>query len=89
MPPSRKRPVLLLPDAEQELKGIYDPVYTEIVDKIRLLAEFPEMSRPLANALRGWRSLNVRMFTILYRPTARGIEIGYVRHAKRRPLHLQ
>jgi plasmid stabilization system protein ParE len=78
--------VVLLPQAEQDLDDIVDPVLGRILRRLRLLERFPEMGAPMMGPFTGYRSTTVAMFRIVYRLLPRGIvEIAYVRHCRRAP----
>ena len=82
-----KRRILMLPQAESDLRMVADPVYSEICSRIQLLAEFPELGPKVPAATPGWRALHVRMFRIIYRVKPRDIEIVFVRHCARGDSH--
>lgn len=78
--------VVLLPQAQEDLDEIYDPVLSRIVRRLRLLEELPEMGAPMIGPLAGYRSTIVAMFRIMYRLLPRGvIEVAYVRNCRRAP----
>jgi len=74
------------PGAAADLDQIYEPVFSEVVERLALLRSFPEMGVPMPGRFVGWRCTTVRMFRVIYRITRRGIEVAYVRHCKRRPV---
>lgn len=78
-----KRRILILPQAAEDLRSIYDPLYSEICHRIRLLAEYPEMGKTLPSQTPGWRATRVGVFRIVYRVKPRDIEIVFVRHCAR------
>lgn len=80
---ARPRQVLLLPQAAEDLQLIYDPLYTQVVKRLRLLRRYPRMGVELKGQFAGWRATPVEIFRIIYRITPRGIEVGYIRHCKR------
>jgi plasmid stabilization system protein ParE len=78
--------VTLLPQAQQDLDAIYDPVLGRIIRALRLLERFPEMGAPMVGPFTGYRSTIVAMFRIVYRVLPRGVvEIAYIRHCRRAP----
>lgn len=78
--------VVLLPQAQQDLDEIYEPLLGRIVRHLRLLERFPEMGAAMVGPFAGYRSTIVAMFRIVYRVMPRGvIEIAYVRHCRRSP----
>lgn len=79
--------VVLLPQAQEGLDEIYDPVFTRIVRRLRLLERFPELGPPMIGRFAGYRSTVVAMFRVVYRVLPRGVvEIAYIRHCRRAPL---
>jgi len=79
--------VVLLPQAQEDLDEIYEPVLGKIISRLRLLERFPEMGVAMIGPYGGYRSTVVAMFRIVYRLLPRGIvEIAYVRHCSRQPL---
>jgi plasmid stabilization system protein ParE len=82
--PPRSQRILLLPDAEKDLRAIADPLFSKIVRKLQLLRQFPEMGAPMAGPFEGWRAIPVGIFRIIYHVAPRGIEIAYIRHCKRK-----
>lgn len=78
--------VLLLPQAQQDLDDIYDPVLSRVLRRLKLLERFPELGAPMMGPLSGYRSTVVDMFRVVYRLRPRGvIEVAYVRHCRRAP----
>jgi plasmid stabilization system protein ParE len=78
--------VTLLPQAQQDLDAIHDPVLGRIIRTLRLLERFPEMGAPMVGPFTGYRSTIVAMFRIVYRVLPRGVvEIAYIRHCRRAP----
>jgi len=78
--------VVLLPQAQRDLDGIYAPVLDRVVRRLRLLERFPEMGAPMLGPFTGYRSTTAAMFRIVYRVLPRGVvEVAYVRHCRRAP----
>jgi len=78
--------VTLLPQAQQDLDAIYDPVLGRIIRVLRLLERFPELGAPMVGPFTGYRSTIVGMFRIVYRVLPRGVvEIAYIRDCRRAP----
>ena len=78
--------VTLLPQAQQDLDAIHDPVLARLIRVLRLLEQFPEMGAPMVGPFTGYRSTIVAMFRIVYRVLPRGVlEIAYIRHCRRAP----
>ena len=79
----KPRKLLLLPDAEEELRRIDDPLYSEISGRLQLPRQFPMLGSPMSPPFQNWRSIPVGVFRIIYRILPRGIEVAYIRHCKR------
>jgi len=78
--------LVLLPQAQEDLDAIFDPVLSRIVKRLRLLERFPELGAPMLGQFDGYRSTVVAMFRIVYRVKPAGtIEVAYIRHCRRRP----
>ena len=74
----------LYPQAAEDLRAIYEPLYSEILERLRMLREFPELGGVMSKEYSGWRSIPVGVFRIVYRITLRAVEVLYIRHCKRR-----
>lgn len=81
--------IRLLPQAEEDLDRIHEPLYSEVIDRLQLLKKYPNMGYPMDGPFEGYRATMVRFFRIVYRiasPTR--IDIAYIRHGRRGfPLH--
>jgi plasmid stabilization system protein ParE len=78
--------IRLLPRAERELLALPDAVQEQILAKLDLLAEFPEMGVPMVDAFEGYRAVLAarRRFRVVYRVVSDTlIEVAYVRHRSR------
>ena len=76
--------VIFLPQAEENLLAITEPLFTKMVEKIRLLESFPLMGPAMDDELAGYRGLTIDIFRVLYRVIPdRHVEIAYIRHCKR------
>jgi len=73
----------LYPQAAEDLRAIYDPLYSEIVAKLRMLRRYPELGQALPGPYKGWRTAPVRIFRIIYRVTPQAVEVLFIRHCKR------
>lgn len=79
--------LILLPQAQDDLDEIHDPVLSRVVRRLRLLEKLPELGAPMLGPFVGYRSTVVDMFRIVYRLRPRKvIELAYVRHCRRAPL---
>jgi plasmid stabilization system protein ParE len=80
---ARLHVLLLLPQAAEDLDAIYEPLLSRVVHRLQLLRRFPQLGRPLTGKFSNWRGTPVGLFRIIYRITARGVEVGYIRHYKK------
>jgi plasmid stabilization system protein ParE len=79
--------VILLPQAQEDLDEIYDPVYSKVLKRLRLLERFPDLGASMTGVFAGYRSTIVEMFRIVYRVRPREeIEVAYIRHCSRAPV---
>jgi plasmid stabilization system protein ParE len=79
----------LLPGACEDFELISEPIRSEIIRLLRTLRTFPRMGNPLTGEFDGWRAISVGVFRIYYRMIKRGVEVGFIRHSKRRPPKLR
>lgn len=78
------RAVYLLSQAQEDMESIYDPLWTEIHEKIALLKEYPLWGAQMDGPFRGYRSFVVGLYRVIYKVVSeKRIEIAYVRHCKR------
>jgi len=80
------RRVKLLPRAEKELASLSSALQDQIIDKLELLREFPEMGPAMFDAFQGYRSLLAakNTYRIIYRIVREDlIEVAYIRHRAR------
>jgi plasmid stabilization system protein ParE len=78
--------VVLLPQAQEDLDAVYDPVFSRIVRRLQLLERLPELGPPMIGPFSGYRSTVVAMFRVVYRVLPNGVvEIAYIRHCRRAP----
>lgn len=80
----RARKLFLLPQAREDFGLVREPLRSEIIERLRMLKKFPNIGTPLTGPFRGWRALTVEIFRIYYRLVPRGVEVGFIRHSKRR-----
>ena len=79
--------VYLLPQAQEDLNAVRDPLFSEIMGRIQWLRDYPFWGAPMDGPFMGYRSFVVGMFRVLYRiPSEKRIEIAYIRHCKRNPI---
>jgi plasmid stabilization system protein ParE len=78
--------VVLLPQAQADLDEIYEPMFSRMVRRLRLLETSPQLEAPMVGPFDGYRSTAVGMFRIVYRIAARDVvEVAYIRHCRRAP----
>ena len=87
-------PVRFLKSAESEYLDLPLPIQNDILEKVKMLREFPYMGVVMEKSYEGYRSLLVgrRQYRIIYRVLDSGIvKIAYIRHCRRqmelRPVH--
>lgn len=82
--------VILLPQAQEDLDAIFDPLLSRIVRRLQLLEAAPELGVPMMGRFQSYRSTVVGLFRIVYRIRRRRanqvIEVAYIRHCRRAPL---
>jgi plasmid stabilization system protein ParE len=79
--------VVLLPQAEQALDQIFDPLHARIIKRLRLLERFPELGARMLGPFHAYRSTVVGTFRVIYRArSAEVIEVAYIRNCRRAPL---
>lgn len=79
--------VVLLPQAQEALDEISEPVLARVLRRLKYLERFPELGAPMLGAFIGYRSTVVDMFRIVYRLRPRKvIEVAYIRDGRRAPL---
>lgn len=80
------RRVKLLPRAEKELEALPLTIQDQIIAKLELLRDFPEMGPAMFEAFRGYRALLAarNSYRIVYRTVSDDlIEVAYIRHCAR------
>lgn len=79
--------VFLLPQVQEDLDSISDPLFSAIIRRLEVLKEYPEMGAPMAGPYAGYRSTVVELFRVVYRLLpSQTIEVAYIRDCRRRPL---
>lgn len=80
------RRVKLLPRAEKELEALPAALQDQIISKLELLRDFPEMGPAMFDAFAGYRALLAakNTYRIIYRIVSEDeIEVAYIRHYAR------
>lgn len=78
--------VKLLPRAQKELEALPLAVQDQIIAKLELLRDFPEMGPAMFDAFQGYRALLAarNTYRMIYRIVSDDlIEVAYVRHCAR------
>jgi mRNA-degrading endonuclease RelE of RelBE toxin-antitoxin system len=78
--------VRLLPRAEKELQALPSPIQDQIISKLELLRDFPELGPAMFDAFHGYRALLVarNTYRVIYRIASEDlIEVAYIRHCAR------
>ena len=79
------REVYLLPQAQEDLDIIRDPLFSAILERIQWLAEYPLWGASMDGPFSGYRSFVVGLFRVVYKVVSdHRIEVAYIRHCKRR-----
>ena len=80
------RKVKLLPRAEKELDALPSAIQDQIISKLELLGDFPELGPAMFDAFQGYRALLTakNAYRIIYRIVDDDlIEVAYIRHCAR------
>jgi len=80
------RKVKLLPRAQKDLEALPLVVQDQIVAKVELLRDFPEMGPAMFDAFQGYRALLAakNTYRIVYRMVSDDLaEVAYIRHCAR------
>jgi plasmid stabilization system protein ParE len=76
--------IFLLPQAQEDLGFIEDPLLQAIIEKIGLLKEYPYWGAQMEGPFLGYRSFVVGIFRVIYKIVANTrIEVTSIRHCKR------
>jgi mRNA-degrading endonuclease RelE of RelBE toxin-antitoxin system len=78
--------VKLLPRAEKELQALPSPIQDQIISKLELLRDFPELGPAMFDAFQGYRALLAarNTYRVIYRIVSEDlIEVAYIRHCAR------
>lgn len=80
------RKVRLLPRAQRELEALPLAIQDQIIAKLDLLRDFPEIGPAMFDAFQGYRALLAakNSYRIVYRIVSDGlVEVAYIRHCAR------
>lgn len=79
--------VVLLPQAQEDLDRIFEPLLSQVLCRIEVLKKYPELGPAMAGPFAGYRSTVIEFFRVVYRLLPNHvIEVAYVRDCRRRPL---
>lgn len=79
--------VVLLPQAQEDLDRISEPLFNQVLRRIEVLKKYPELGSDMAGPFLGYRSTVVELFRVVYRVLPQGIiEVAFVRDCRRRPV---
>jgi plasmid stabilization system protein ParE len=76
----------LLPRAEKELDALPSAIQDQIISKLELLRDFPELGPAMFDAFQGYRALLAakNTYRVIYRVVRDDlIEVAYIRHCAR------
>lgn len=80
------RKVKLLPRAQKELEALPLAIQDQIIAKLELLRDFPEIGAAMFDAFQGYRALLAakNSYRIVYRIVSDDlVEVAYIRHTAR------
>ncbi len=80
------RKVKLLPRAQRDLEALPLAIQDQIIAKLELLREFPEIGPAMFDAFQGYRALLAakNTYRVIYRIVSDDlIEVAYIRHCAR------
>ena len=80
------RKVKLLPRAQKELETLPFAIHDQIIAKLELLRDFPEIGAAMFDAFQGYRALLAAKnnYRIIYRVVSDNlVEVAYIRHCAR------
>lgn len=76
--------ILLLPQAQEDLEAITEPLLSKVLKRIQALSRYPEFGAAMAGPFSGYRSTIVGFFRIVYRQVSpQLIHVAYIRHCRR------
>ena len=81
-----QRRVELLPRAQKDLEALPLSIQEQIIAKIELLRDFPELGPAMVDAFQGYRAILAakNTYRVVYRILADDlVEIAYIRHCAR------
>ncbi len=85
----RLRKLLVAREAVTDFRLIAEPLRSEVVERLKLLRRFPNIGGFVPSELPDVRATTVGIYRIFYRVSARGVEVIFIRHCKRRVPNLE
>ncbi len=80
----RLRKLLVAREAVTDFLLIAEPLRSEVRERLKLLRRFPNVGGFVPSEFPDVRATTVGIFRIFYRVSARGVEVIFIRHCKRR-----
>ena len=80
----RLRKLLMAREAVTDFRLIAEPLRSEVIERLKLLRKFPNIGGFVPSEFPDVRATTVGIFRIFYRVSARGVEVIFIRHSKRR-----
>ena len=76
--------IILLPQAQEDLASIAEPLLSKVIKRLRTLALYPSMGAAMSGLFSGYRGTVVGNFRVVYKqPEPATIHIAYIRHCRR------
>ena len=76
--------VHLLPQAVDDLEEFYEPLRSEILDRLEILSEFPNAGVAMTQEFTGYRCLVIsRLVRVVYTVRNEKVWVAYIRHSAR------
>ena len=78
------RKIFLLPQAQEDLDAIRNPLFTEIIKRLEILREYSYWGSAMDGPFLGYRSFVIGLFRVIYKIVSDElIEIASIRHCSR------
>jgi plasmid stabilization system protein ParE len=79
--------LVLLPQAQETLDLIYEPLLSRVLHKLEMLQKYPMMGPAMSEPFIEYRTIVIDFFRVVYRlKNDTIIEISYIRDCRRKPL---
>jgi plasmid stabilization system protein ParE len=83
------RKLLVAREAVTDFHLIAEPLRSEVRERLKLPRRFPNIGGFVPSGFPDVRATTVGIFRIFYRVSARGVEVIFIRHCKRRVPNLE